>query len=347
MWNRLKQNFLTIFISGICVGAADIVPGISGGTVAFIIGIYEELLTSIATLNFSNFSLLFQGKIRSFFNAVSWQFLLFFLGGVSLSFITFAKLFTYLLSHEVYRSYLYASFMGLVLGSVIFCSRTLSSFRISSFFSLLCGAVIAFALSGGLFTQGSVGTEALLESAKMGPVNLWIVSCGMMAVSAMLLPGISGSYLLTVIGMYGVILGALVDFLEGIKEGLFDMSAFQILFSMAIGIALGAILFSRVAIYLLAKHRDLTISMLIGFMIGAGRAIWPFWTYEYKVLPFKLASGPQLIAKEPFLPSMQSPLFLYSCTFFVLGFALVLLIEFMAKRSKLSRDVTTELSEKI
>ncbi|MDB6080987.1 MAG: hypothetical protein JWO53_259 [Chlamydiia bacterium] len=390
-------GWLKIFISGVCVGAADIVPGISGGTVAFIIGIYEDLLKSIATLNFTNLSLLVRGRFREFQAAVSWQFLLLFLLGVACSFVTFAKVFTLLLNHETYRSYLYASFMGLVLGSIIFCTRTLQSFRFSTLLSFLFGVLIAFSLSGGSMIKkapeplydvilGDVRVEVpsrlqpanydasskklvgvtqeelltmlskkmvapqdmvfshdlgqnlyIYDVIKMGErsaVNLWIVACGMMAVSAMLLPGISGSYLLTVIGMYSVVLGALVDFLGEARQGSFDMASFKILASMALGIAIGAVLFSRVAIFLLAKFRDLTIASLIGFMVGAARAIWPFWTFEYRVSPLRLHDGLQLCVKEPFMPSLDSILLLYSLAFFMLGFIVVLAIEYCAGKKE-------------
>ncbi len=144
----MNASSLRTFFSGLCVGAADIVPGISGGTVAFIIGIYEELLQSIASINTKALALLFRGHFRAFFAAIRWKFLLFFILGVACSFVTLAKTFQFFLNHETYRSFLYSVFMGLVIGSCVFCWRQLSCFTWQTFLWLVLGALAAYSLSG-------------------------------------------------------------------------------------------------------------------------------------------------------------------------------------------------------
>lgn len=398
VFTKASEWFKTIGC-GLCVGAADIVPGISGGTVAFIIGIYEDLLKSIASFNAVALTHLIKGRFKAFFTQLSWHFLLAFLLGVGISFVTLAKVFTLLLNHEVYRIYLYAGFLGLVLGSVAFCARQLANFRFSHFISLALAACVAFFLSGtdlipkkneplydvpiqlhslpaqasakiksktilnydpisqellnvpqsylsGMLakkflpkgawvysheTRRTVKIEDIVGATKTSYIDLWVVLCGAIAISAMLLPGISGSYLLTILGMYGVILGALVDWVEGLKMLSFDFNAFRTVLSMVVGIGIGALLFSRVVSYLLAKYHDLTLAALVGFMIGALRAVWPFWSYEYALSPLRLNDGPIIQAISPIIPNVASPQFLIACAFLGLGFFLVLAVESFAK----------------
>ena len=388
-------RFVKLFGAGLLVGAADIVPGISGGTVAFIIGIYEELLQALASFNAKAFSLLFSFQLKAFFKAVRWQFLLAVILGVSSSFVILASCFTYLLNHELYRTYLYATFMGLVIGSTIFCVKQLSKYTYTVLVSFILGAGVAFFLSGStlsssfaikksepLFdvpyekallkeeirlertqnydqrrqrliavpqsalsgmlakkyltkeslvfshdTEQEIAVGELLYHADTPMLDLWIVACGMIAISAMLLPGISGSYLLTILGMYGYILGALVDLVSGLKLGLFDSAAFRIIGSMLLGIVIGASLFSHVVRYLLRTYRNCTLAALIGFMVGALRAVWPFWSYSYMLEPLRLSDGPHLVAIEPNAPQIFSMEFGIACLFVTLGFLSVMLVE--------------------
>lgn len=302
----MKSSFLRTFISGVSVGAADIVPGISGGTVAFIIGIYEELLQAIGSINFHT---LFRWKFE-------WQFLATFIFGVACSFITLAKGFQYCLNHEAYRPLLYSGFMGLVVGSVIFCARLLPAMTAKTFLCLVLGACSAYMLSGTELVPTQDGT----------PNDLFVIVCGALAISAMLLPGISGSYILNILGMYGPILGALVAFVDGIKAGVFDFAAFRIVACMVLGISLGALVFARVVRYLLANYHVATIATLVGFMVGALKCVWPFWT---------LAQDPvtgALKPLEPIAPDITSLLFLQSCLFFTLGIALVFFVEYLANK---------------
>lgn len=371
----MLANWLRTLVCGLCVGAADIVPGISGGTVAFIIGIYEELLDAISNVR------------RHLF------FLSAFLLGVCISFVTLAKGFQQLINSELFRPLLYSLFMGLVAGSVIFCSRLLASFNLKSFIFLSLGAVSAYFLSGadlvpkgnepcynvaitvfpvpkvplanydpaGLLlgvpesqlavmlakkyidknqtvinveTGKKSSVDAIIGQRHTSVIDLWIVACGAMAISAMLLPGISGSYLLNILGMYGFILGALVDWVEGLKAGFFDFGSFRTVFSMGLGIALGALVFARAVRYLLTHYREIAIATLVGFMIGALRAVWPFWSLTPKLSPLHLTGGPILHPEYPILPDLLSSQFAISCLFFAVGLGLVLLVEHLAQKKR-------------
>lgn len=379
-------EWLTIFFSGLCMGAADIVPGISGGTVAFIMGIYPGLLESLKSFNAHSLKLLVCLEWREFHRSVKWQFLLALVGGIAVSFLTLAQVFHHILGDEVYRTYLYAAFLGLIIASIGFCARQLHRWRAVHFGCLLIGASIAFAFTGTQFQKKSEGTyyrvsvplsdsrlavnyaegylldisesilSAMLAKAVITPdtfvqtsdksisgrakdfvnptysrgLDPWIICCGAIAISAMLLPGISGSYLLTILGMYGVVIAALADFVGGLKRGVFETDAFFVLSSMMIGIVIGALLFSRVVSWLLKHYHDGTVSTLTGFMVGALGAVWPFWSYTYYYLPLRLDKGPQLEPLAPIMPDMQSAFFLKACAFAVIGFLAVFLLERLA-----------------
>lgn len=390
MWDWLR-----VTLCGICMGAADILPGISGGTMAFIMGFYEDLLTSIKSLNGRSFMLLLTFQFRQFFRVVGWEFLLALVTGIAISFITLSHIVDYLLGHEVYRVYLYAGFLGLIAASVVFCAKLIEVWKWRHFAALAAGAAIAFTLTDG-FLQGPVNeplynvsightldapkvplqnynttTKMLMnvpettlsamlakevitsgtpvyshQQQKMAVagdyvdghfhrgIDWWIVCCGAIAISAMLLPGISGSYLLTILGMYPVVIGALADFIHGVKHSYVDSEALLILVSMMMGIVAGALVFSHVVSWLLTRYHNMTVAALTGFMIGAFRSVWPFWSYEYVLNPLKLAKGPLLQPVAMLLPDVDAPLFWIATGFAVAGFALVFVIEYAAKKKK-------------
>ena len=396
------SDWVSNFFKGALIGAADIVPGISGGTVAFIIGVYEDLLFSLATFNKENFRLLLCGRPRIFFSQVSWKFLLSLFAGIVASFLLFAKCITFLLNDEVYRIYLYSLFFGLVIGSAIFCFKRLRLLHAGLFASLCIGGLIAFfltradlatffaeprydvpfrheqftvhdlelieakkcvnidaerefvlkvplssihamlannwILSTNVIYDSTTGAAFQVDDVLQGHdsplLDIWVVVCGMVAVSAMLLPGISGSYMLTILGMYGTVLGALIDFVSHVRSGLLDWPAFRICLSMAIGIVFGALIFSRCITYFLKRYHDVTLSLLIGFMIGALPAVWPFWSYEYAVDPARLLDGPRLKAIAPILPCFTSDLFYLSCGIVLFGVVLVIVIESVSAKDR-------------
>ncbi len=317
------KKWLRVFISGMLVGAADIVPGISGGTIAFIIGIYEELLASIASFNITAFLCLCRLKFASFFRRVAWRFLGVFVLGVALSFIALAKEIRFLLNHELYRVFLYAAFMGLVVGSITFCARLIPKLNTRAFGWLFGGAFAAYLLSGSVPAEPAFLYQQSLFEQSLFPLDLWLIICGMLAISAMLLPGISGSYILNILGVYGVVIGAVVDFVQGCKSAIFEKEAFYLLMNIGIGIMLGALCFARGINYLLAKFRSATLACLTGFMIGALKAVWPFWSYAYE---------PTLKVVDPILPDVTSPTFFIACGCFLVGLSAVFFVESVGNR---------------
>lgn len=386
-----------LFLGGICMGAADLVPGVSGGTIAFIMGFYQDLLEGIKSINLSSINLLLRGRFKEFSHAVAWRFLLTLGAGIVVAFIVLSHLFHFLLEHETYRIYFYATFFGLILASFAFCIRQIEQWKSRYIVGIGIGIVAAYLLSTPTFSIESEGEYAvqihiniekpafhktlvnyddsqhilkglspdilkgmLLEEtihpttkvfnsqghyvgpasdiASMYPMRLingWLVVCGAIAICALLLPGISGSYLLTVLGVYPLIIGALTDFISALGRLSLDREAFFILFSLGIGIVFGLLVFARVVSALLRKYRSWTLSVLCGFMIGALPTVWPFWTYAYALMPLRLDKGPQLQLIEPIWLPTPSPVVYQALMCALAGFVVVVLIEWLAKSRQL------------
>lgn len=379
-----------LFFCGICMGAADLVPGISGGTIAFILGFYQPLLESLKTINWSAFQHLFKGRIDLFAQQVAWKFLLTLLAGILCAFIALANLFHFILAHEVYRIYLYATFMGLILASFVFCMRQVKVWNGKMLIGLCSGALMAYLLTDTTLTPAIEGNYAVpisleskavplsnydpnshlltgLSGQTLGvllaqgllqdttPVynqqqvliglvgelvvpyrvsffNGWLVMCGALAICALLLPGISGSYILTLLGVYPLVIEAFVDFLNGLKMASINPEAFAVLWSLGLGIILGVLGFARLISWLLREYPNQSLALLSGFMIGAIRSVWPFWSYEYILMPLKLYKGPQLVALHPFFPSWDSPLIWQASACALIGFGLVFALEAYVQR---------------
>jgi putative membrane protein len=318
-----------LFFCGVCMGAADLVPGISGGTIAFILGFYQPLLESLQTLNWPNFQLLFKGKVQEFFQKVAWKFLLTLLAGILCAFISLANFFQFMLSDEVYRIYFYATFLGLILASFIFCIRKVTVWKGKMILGLCLGALAAYLLTDSTLTPVS-------ESSCCSTFfNGWLVVCGALAICALLLPGISGSYILTLLNVYPIVIESLVEFLNGLTHNSFNVEAFAVLWSLGLGIVLGALGFARALSWLLRHYPNQSLALLSGFMIGGIRSVWPFWSSESIVMPLKLYKGPQFVTLQPFIPSWESPLAWQASLCALAGFILVFALEAIVKRKQL------------
>lgn len=238
-----------LVLKGIGMGAADVVPGVSGGTIAFIVGIYEELLDSIKSINPTNIKLLLKGQFKAFWEAINANFLLSIVCGIGISIFSLAELITYLLEHHPIL--VWSFFFGLVLASTWFVSKDIKKWNWKSISSYIAGIVIAYYIT--------IATPAST------PTNLaFIFLCGVIAICAMILPGISGSFILVLLGKYFYIM-------EAVKN-----LDFLILIVFACGAIIGITSFSRVLSYALKNWHDVTISVLAGFMLGSLNKVWPW-----------------------------------------------------------------------
>ncbi len=247
--SRTIKDYVTLALKGMAMGAADVVPGVSGGTIAFIVGIYDELINSIKSINAHSLKLLFTGKIPSFWKAINGNFLFSILLGIGISVFSLAELITWLLvTHPIM---VWAFFFGLVLASTWFVSKDIKEWNVKTVASFIVGAAVAY------YITVATPTET--------PSNLlFIFLCGVIAICAMILPGISGSFILVLLGKYFYIM----DAVKGLK--------LEVLFVFAAGALIGITSFSRVLSFALARFRNSTLALLTGFMLGSLNKVWPW-----------------------------------------------------------------------
>ncbi len=257
MKHRTWQDYGLLAVKGACMGAADVVPGVSGGTIAFISGIYEELINSIRSINATALKLLLHGRVKDFCRAINAPFLVSILVGILFSIVALVKTITYLLEHEPIL--IWSFFFGLVLASSFTVCRTIERKTLSRWVAFAVGAVAAYFIT--------VATPA--ET----PMGLWFIClCGAIAICAMILPGISGSFILLLMGKYSYIMGAIKNILGGEEVG----ANLLILGCFAVGALVGITSFSRLLSWLLSRWKDVTIALLGGFMFGSLNKIWPW-----------------------------------------------------------------------
>jgi putative membrane protein len=249
MITRRLRDFGMLVLKGMGMGAADVIPGVSGGTIAFITGIYEELVHSIRNINFRTISTLWREGLPAFWKAVNGNFLLSVVGGILISVLTLARILEYLLvNHPIL---IWSFFFGLIIGSAIFVARSIEKWNIGTVISGVAGIAIAWLITS-------------ITPAETSEAYWFIFLSGALAICAMILPGISGSFILLLLGKYEFILSAL-------NEGKIGIIAV-----LMAGAGTGIIAFSHLLSWLLQKFHHLTIAVLAGFMIGSLNKIWPW-----------------------------------------------------------------------
>lgn len=295
---------LGIYLRGIAMGAADVVPGVSGGTIAFITGIYEKLLDSIKSFDSQALQFALKLNIRALWGHINGTFLVALLAGIATSVLSLAKLITYLMEHHPIP--LWSFFCGLIIISTYLVLKEIKDRNLLSAGALLIGAIVAYLIT-------------TLTPAATPDAYWFIFLSGAIAICAMILPGISGSFLLLVMGKYEFILGSLKEF------------NIPVIIVFALGCVFGLLAFSRVVSWLLKNYHDITVAMLAGFMIGSINKIWP-WK---QVLEYRINSKGE---EKPFITENLSPqnfsaitgddpqIFL-AVAFFVLGIAIVFSID--------------------
>jgi putative membrane protein len=301
--NNLKSYLLT-FLKGMSMGAADIVPGVSGGSIALITGIYEKLLDSIKSIDKDALTLLFSGKLQEFWKHVNGAFLLTLLLGILTSIFTLSKVIAYLMDNHPIP--LWAFFCGLIIISAVIILRDIKRWQLSVFIAIIIGISVAYAV-----------TELPPTSS---PDRIWFTFvAGAIAICAMILPGVSGSFILLMLGQYERILAAVSD------KNLLVITVF------GLGCIVGLLSFSRLISWLLKKYHAITIAVLSGFMLGSINKIWP-WK---KILSYRMNSqGIQkpfitenILPQHYFEATGEEPLFLIALLAFSFGIFLVLGIE--------------------
>jgi len=244
-----KESFLSLFIKGAAMGAANVIPGVSGGTIAFITGIYERLIYALKSFNTKAAGFLLKGKLKDFAQYTDLGFLGTLSAGVAVSILSLAKLLEYLFDN--YPVLLWAFFFGLILASVYYVGKQVQQWNAATIVALIIGTAIAVGIS-------------LLNPAQEN-TNFWYVFiCGIVAICSMILPGLSGSFILIIMGNYLLILKAIGNF------------NFNILLPLGLGCAVGMVAFSNLLSYIFKRFPDVTIALLTGFILGSLNILWPW-----------------------------------------------------------------------
>lgn len=248
MQRRIK-DYLIIGLKGVAMGAADAVPGVSGGTIAFISGIYEELITSISNINLSLFKTLKQDGFQAFWKQVNGNFLVALLTGIIISFASFMRLAKYLI--EQHPVLIWSFFFGLIVVSIYFVGKQITKWNLKTAIALLIGAITAFYITG-------------LPSLAANNNPWFLFFAGAIAICAMILPGISGSFILIILGAYKALSNAVHDF---------DFKKIAI---FVLGAIVGLLSFSRLLKWLFKNYHNTTLALLTGFILGSLNKMWPW-----------------------------------------------------------------------
>jgi len=249
MEKRSLKDYFLLMIKGIAMGSADVVPGVSGGTIAFIVGVYQELLNSIKSVNLASLKLFFAFRWREFWKAINGNFLLALIIGICASIFSLARLITYLL--EAHPVLVWAFFFGLVLASTWIVVRDVKRWNWKTALSFIIGAVSAFYIT-------------MATPAKTPDAGWFVFISGVIAICAMILPGISGSFILVLMGKYFYIMDAVKSF------------KLSVLLIFTAGVIVGITTFSRFLSFALRRFHDVTIAVLSGFMLGSLNKVWPW-----------------------------------------------------------------------
>lgn len=300
---RSPRAYLLLYLKGILMGSADVIPGVSGGTVALLVGIYEELIASISRLTEAEvWQYLHQGDIKAFFAQLPWRFLVVLFLGIMTAVLSLAHVLEDLL--EYYPVAVWSVFFGLIAASVVSVRKRVSRWHLPTYGAFAIGAILAFALVG--------------LSPTTSPTGWWfLVVSGFIAVCALILPGISGAFILVLLGKYERILAAVTEL---------DI---LVLVSVAVGAVLGLLSIARLLRWTLARYHDITIALLCGFMLGSLRKVWPWQTLDSRGLLVNIA--------PPSLLQAVTALLLAG-----VAFAIVLGLEQLTSHRALSSDSPSE-----
>ncbi|MCT7904285.1 Domain of uncharacterised function (DUF368) [Candidatus Ornithobacterium hominis] len=330
------KKHLWIYLKGIAMGAADVVPGVSGGTIAFITGIYDNLLSSISNINLELIKTLQKEGFAKAWEKINGNFLIVLLAGIATSILSLAKLITYLMHH--YPIQLWSFFFGLIVASIFYVAKEITRWRWVEFIMLFLGAAFIFWIS-------------ILPPLASNDNHIYLFFAGAIAACAMILPGISGSFILLILGAYSIIIAGIAD------------RNLLLLTIVALGAITGLLAFSKLLNYLLAQFHDSFIAVLVGFLIGSLWKIWPWKVDEqifvkeegiqagekflapYRSLTayFSHSNNPDTNAMSyiernisPFFyehinPQVSNQLF-FSIIFAIIGFSILFTIEFIAKK---------------
>ncbi|MAX70691.1 MAG: DUF368 domain-containing protein [Flavobacteriaceae bacterium] len=331
---RTLKDRIFLVIKGLAMGAANKVPGVSGGVVAFVAGFYEEFIYSLQRVNNKAFKLLFNGRFKSFYRYINGKFLSLLFLGMIVSYFSISKVLDYLIVN--YQLYVWSTFFGMILGSIYYINKDFKQWNQKTITALILGAAVGISIS-------------FLDPATENDNLFFVFFCGIISVSGMTLPGFSGSFILILLGNYVLLLvdsvNALYDTLFDIISGDFSfwqdqarMRMLKVLGVFTLGSVTGLVTFSHILNYILHHYKNITLATIVGFIIGSLGVVWPWKETIYKTNSegaFILDStGEQVIANyQRFLPELNTQTYI-AIAYIVLGIFIILGLEWYGQRTR-------------
>lgn len=331
---RTLKDRIFLVIKGLAMGAANKVPGVSGGVVAFVAGFYEEFIYSLQRVNKTAFRLLFNGRFKNFYRYINAKFLSLLFLGMIISYFSVSKILDYLIIH--YELYVWSTFFGMILGSIYYISKGFKEWNRTTIIALSLGVIAGISIS---FLDPTTENDNLF----------FVFFCGIISVTGMTLPGFSGSFILIILGNYVLLL---VDSVNALYNTIFDifsgdfefihnevrMRMLKVLAVFTLGSVVGLLTFSHILNYILKHYKNITLATIMGFIIGSLGVVWPWKETIYKTNfegSFVLDSTEkQIIANyQRFLPEINSQTYI-AIAYIALGILMVLGLEWYGKRTR-------------
>lgn len=332
---RTFSDKIWLFLKGLAMGAANKVPGVSGGVVAFVAGFYEEFIYSLKKINGKAFKLLVSGRFRSFYRYINGQFLGVLVFGMVVSYFSVSQLLDYMIVH--YELFVWSSFFGMILGSIYYIGKDFDEWTRRNIAILLCGIIVGVGIS-------------FLEPATENDNLIFVFFCGIVSVSGMTLPGLSGSFILILLGNYVLLLVDSVNALyDTLAELVFlDFSFFdnaerirllKVLVSFSLGSLAGLVLLSNVLSYLLKHYKSSTYAGIIGFITGSLGVVWPwkekiYASNEIGEIMVDADGDPVLLNYDRFIPNSLDFETLTAIFFIFVGILIVLALGWYGDMTK-------------
>ena len=335
--NRSLKDRFFLVIKGLAMGAANKVPGVSGGVVAFVAGFYEEFIYSLQRVNKKAFALLLRGRFKEFYAYINGRFIALLFLGMIISYFSVSKVLDYLIVN--YELYVWSTFFGMILGSIYYISKDFNAWSKSTITALILGAVMGLSIS-------------FLDPATENDNLIFVFLCGIISVSGMTLPGFSGSFILILLGNYVLLL---VDSVNALYDTLFDMLSgdfnfiydqvrmrmLKVLAVFTLGSVVGLVTFSHLLNYILKHYKNITLATIVGFIIGSLGVVWPWKTTMFKTDDLGLhvldSTGKKIIENyERFLPELNTQTYI-AIAYIIFGILIVLGLEWYGQYTKRSR----------
>ncbi len=332
---RTLKDKIFLIIKGLGMGAANKVPGVSGGVVAFVAGFYEEFIYSLQRINGKAFKLLFNGRFKSFYQYINGRFLSLLILGMLISYFSVSKILDYFIQH--YELYVWSAFFGMILGSIYYIGKDFNHWNRKTILSLLIGTAVGIAIS-------------LMNPAKENDHLGFVFICGIISVSGMTLPGLSGSFILILLGNYVLLLvdsvNALYDTIADMFRGDFAFTTnperirdLKILGVFTAGSTVGLVTLSHVLNYVLKHYKNITTAIIIGFISGSLGVVWPWKETIYKTDEagiFLLDSNNKQIIQnyKRMIPDFTNSETWIAVFFILIGISIVLALDWYGKRTR-------------